>query len=466
MPNKRKIVVIGLDCATPKTLFEDFIDDCPNIKNLLNHGVYGKLKSSDPPITIPAWMVLSTGKKPGTLGIYGFRHRKGNSYTDYWIANSRVIKEPKIWDFIGKKGLKSIIVGVTPTFPVEPLNGNLIAGFMTPNVLSNYTYPPFLKFELFDKVGDYIIDVNYRAVNFRTNSKEQLLIDLHEMTNIQFKTIRYLMKTKEWDYTQFVIIGLDRIHHAFWKFYDKTHPRYEPGNIFESAMKNYYKKLDKEIGEILELIDKNTIVFIVSDHGAKAMKGCLCVNLALEQLGLLKFKTRPTKKTRLEDAEIDWENTYAWGWGGHYARIFLNVKGREEFGIIESKDYEEWRDKVRKLLKGVLDDQGNQMNTKIYKPEELFHVINGDAPDLMVYFDDLNWRSAGTVGYKTIYLDENDIGPDNAVHDYFGVFIIYDPTKKIGKQIEDLNILDIAPTILDLFGLEIPEDMEGNIIEF
>ena len=95
---KKKVVVIGLDCATPKTVFEDFLGDCPNIKRLMEYGVYGNLRSSDPPITIPSWMVLSTGKSAGTLGVYGFRHRKENSYTDFWIANSSTIKEPKIWD--------------------------------------------------------------------------------------------------------------------------------------------------------------------------------------------------------------------------------------------------------------------------------------------------------------------------------------------------------------------------------
>ena len=68
--NKKKLVIIGLDCATPKTLFEDFLDDCPNIKKMVEQGVYGKLRTCDPPITIPAWMVMSTGKKAGTLGIF------------------------------------------------------------------------------------------------------------------------------------------------------------------------------------------------------------------------------------------------------------------------------------------------------------------------------------------------------------------------------------------------------------
>jgi predicted AlkP superfamily phosphohydrolase/phosphomutase len=457
----KRIIVIGLDCATPKTLFEDFIDFCPNIKKLMENGVFGKLRSSDPPITVPAWMTMSTGRNAGELGLYGFRHRKSNSYTDFWVANSQNIQKPKIWDIIAQKGFKSIVVGVPPTFPAQPINGNLITGFITPDSLSKFTYPPELKEEVLEAVPDYEFDVK-----FRTDNKEQLLIDLYKLTRKHFEIVKYLIKNKQWDYCQFVIIGLDRFHHAFWKYYDKSHHKYVPKNIFESAMKNFYKFLDDQIGVLLKLLNENDTVIIVSDHGAKAMKGCLCVNMALERLELLKFKEKPTSKTRLDEAAIDWSNTYAWGWGGYYARIFLNVKGREQNGIIEPEDYEEWREKLKKVLKEIPDDKGKPMNTKVYKPEELYSIVRGDAPDLMVYFDDLSWRSAGTVGYDSMYLEENDTGPDDAVHDYFGVFIISSLNKKIGKQLETKSILDIAPTILKIFGIGIPEDLEGKNIEF
>ncbi|GAG86004.1 unnamed protein product, partial [marine sediment metagenome] len=269
------------------------------------------------------------------------------------------------------------------------------------------------------------------------------------MTEVQFKTIKYLMKCKKWNYFKFVIIGLDRFHHAFWKYYDKTHHKYEPGNKFEYEMRNYYKFLDKEVGEILHLLDNNTTVLIVSDHGAKAMKGLICVNMALKKLGLLKFKKRPKPGTKIESAEIDWNKTHAWGWGGYYARIFLNVEGRESNGIIKKKNYEKMRDKIIKQIKSIKDNKGNSLNTKVHKPEDFYSVIRGDAPDLMVYFDDLNWRSAGTVGYDSMYLSENDTGLDDAIHDYYGIFIIYDPKKKIGKNLGIKNILDIAPTSLN-----------------
>ncbi|MHA2054814.1 MAG: alkaline phosphatase family protein [Candidatus Hodarchaeales archaeon] len=459
--NKRKLVVIGLDCATPRTIFKDFLDDCPNIKKLVKNGVYGKLRSSDPPITIPAWMVMATGKKAGTLGLYGFRHRKENSYNDFWIASSYSIKEKKIWDILEENGLRSCILGIPPSYPVQPIYGCLIAGFIAPDIDSNYTYPLELKDEIKKQVGNYILDAN-----FRVDTKEKLLAEIYEMTEIQFKTIMYLLNNKKWNYFNFVIIGLDRFHHAFWKYFDIQHPLYEPNNKFETEMKKFYKFLDKKVGEVMDILDDKTTVIVASDHGAKAMKGLICVNIALEKLGLLKFKEIPKPGTRIDNAQIDWSKTTAWGWGGYYARIFLNVQDREPNGIIKKENYEAVRNEIIKKLKSIKDDKGNPMKTIIYKPEELFPTIRGDPPDLMVYFDDLNWRSAGTVGYDSMYLKENDIGPDDAVHDYYGVYIIYDPKRKIGKDLGTKNILDIAPTSLKLLGINVPEDMEGNVIDF
>jgi len=461
MNEKRKVIVIGLDCATPNTLFKEFINNCPHIKNLMEKGIYGKLKSCDPPVTVPAWMVMATSKNPGKLGIYGFRHRKNNSYSDFYLNSSYSIKEPKIWDILGEKGLKSCIIGVPPSYPIKYINGNMISGFLAPDTSSKYTYPPELKREIKENIGDYILDIK-----FRIDDKDQILKDLYEMTKIQFKTVKYLIGKKQWSYFQFVIIGLDRLHHAFWKYYDKNHNKYVPGNKYELEMKKYYAYLDFEIGRILEYLDDNTIVIVVSDHGAKAMKGCISVNMALEKLGFLKFRVKPKPGTRIQDAEIDWNKTSAWGWGGYEARIFLNMVDRESNGIIKKENYDNVRDSIAKKLKNLKDDKGNKINTKVHKPENLYQFINGDPPDLMIYFDDLNWRSVGTVGYDSMYLMENDRGPDDAVHDYYGIFIIYNPKRKIGKNLGTKNILDIAPTILNFYGLEIPDDMEGTTIEF
>ena len=105
------------------------------------------------------------------------------------------------------------------------------------------------------------------------------------------------------------------------------------------------------------------------------------------------------------------------------------------------------------------------MNTKIFKPGDIYTELRGDPPDLMAYFDDLYWRSAGTVGHNKLYLDENDKGPDDSVHGMEGVFIMYDPEKTFNKKkLNNLDIKDITPTVLNKYNLAAPSAMEGKII--
>jgi predicted AlkP superfamily phosphohydrolase/phosphomutase len=81
----------------------------------------------------------------------------------------------------------------------------------------------------------------------------------------------------------------------------------------------------------------------------------------------------------------------------------------------------------------------------------------------MVYFDDLYWRSAGTLGYETCYLLENDTGPDDAVHAQDGMYILYDPRHE-RRMNKDIDILDVAPTVLQTLGIPVPSDMKGKVI--
>src|ERR1700750_250954 len=110
-----KTLVIGLDCAAPEILLQQ--EDLPNIRRLMEAGCYGRLESVIPPITVPAWMCLSTSQDPGSLGVYGFRNRVNHTYSGLGIADSRSIQTPAIWNYLGDQGKKSIIVGVPPGFP-------------------------------------------------------------------------------------------------------------------------------------------------------------------------------------------------------------------------------------------------------------------------------------------------------------------------------------------------------------
>lgn len=452
-----KVVIIGLDCCTPQLLFDQWIDLLPNIKNLMKNSIHGELTSSIPAITVPAWMSMMTSKTPGELGFYGFRNRKNYSYDEMFFATGNSVKEDAVWDILSRHGKKSLVVGVPPSYPPKPLNGNMISCFLTPGTDSSFTYPKELKSEILEQMGDYIFDV----ARFRTEDKDNLIKQIYNLANNRFQTFSYLLQQKEWDFAMMVEMGVDRLHHGLWRFTDPDHPKYKPGSKYEHVIRDYYIYIDMKIGKIVELLDDDTAVMIVSDHGAQKMEGGICFNDWLIKEGYLKLKEKPSHTVPFSNDLVDWENTIAWGSGGYYGRLFLNVKDREPSGAIPARDYEKVRNELIDKISQITDPDGNNIHCKAYKPEEIYPEVKGIAPDLIVYFGDLYWRSVGTVGNSSIWTFENDTGPDDANHAQEGIFILNDRKERETVRAEKLQLMDVAPTALELMEIPVPGDMRG-----
>ncbi|NOZ29409.1 MAG: phosphodiesterase [Chloroflexi bacterium] len=455
----RRLFVIGLDCAEPSLVFDRWRSGLPNLARLMAEGAYGRLQSCHPPITIPAWSSMLTGKDPGQLGFYGFRNRASYGYESLVVASSALVRHDRVWDILGRAGRRSILVGVPQTYPVRPLHGWMVSGLLTPSHEVPYTYPADLQREIETLVGEYEFDVR----DFRTEDKERLLRDVYRMTEKRFTVVKHLLRYKPWDFFMFVEIGLDRIQHALWRFMDPEHPRFEPGSPFANAIRDYYRYLDREIGQLLGLLDEDVVVLVVSDHGAQKMDGGFCVNEWLIREGYLALKAPPRGMTLLEQCEIDWAHTRAWGIGGYYGRIFLNVRGREPQGIIPPERYEEEREILRAKLEATTDHLGRPLGTVALKPEEIYREVHNIPPDLLVYFGNLRWRAVGSVGIGAIHTFENDTGPDEANHAPMGIFIWWDPRRRLGgRELVGLHIEDVAPTILSIMGIPPPPTMEGH----
>ena len=459
---KQKVFVIGIDCAEPSLVFGPWQDDLPNLRKLMQAGTYGNLESCIPCITVPAWACMLSGKDPGQLGLYGFHNRVDHSYQQMRVANSKALNAPLVWDYLSRVGKEVVIVGVPPSYPPRPVNGVMVGCFLTPDTGTDYTYPASVAQELKSHVGEYPVDV----LQFRTLDKGHLLKQVHDMTDKHFCTIEYLMKKRSWDFFMFVEIGMDRIHHGMWRYHDSTHPGYEPDSPFKTAVYEYYRYIDERVGKLLDLLDEDTAVLVVSDHGCKQMKGGINLNEWLIQEGYLVLKERPDGTTELEDCEIDWEHTRAWGGGGYYGRVFMNVRGREPQGIIDPSEYEGVRNELVKKLESLADPQGRPMSTRAYKPQDIYRECRGIPPDLIVYFSQLEWRALGTVGSGRVHTFENDKGPDSANHSPAGMLIYYDPRRPGRGHVSGTSLLDIAPGLMHLMGLPIPGNLAGRVPPF
>ena len=454
----KRVMVIGLDCAAPELVLDAWLDELPTIKRLTQRGSHGVLRSCDPPITVPAWSVMTSSRNPGTLGFYGFRNRKDRSYERLSLADSRAVRLPRVWDLLSLRDRPVVVLGVPQTYPVSRVNGVMVSCFLTPDVATNeYTYPPELRDEIEELVGTYMVDVP----NFRTDDKDTLLADLETMTERRFALAEHLLETRPWELFFMVEMGTDRIHHAFWRYFDPEHRLYESGNRYESAMLDYYKALDAKIGSLLRHADEETAVLVVSDHGVKRMDGGICVNEWLRREGYLTLMEEPAAPTRLTPELIDWSRTRAWGEGGYYSRVFLNVEGREPQGVVPQADYEAVRGELKQRLEALGDENGSPIGTVAHRPEELYPERRGIAPDLLVYFGNLGWRSVGQVGTGTVHVFENDTGPDDANHAHEGMYLLATPDGAVGAA-GRRDIRDIAPTILELLDEAVPAEMEGT----
>lgn len=452
-----KTLVIGLDAAVPELLFGD--SRLVNIRRLMEMGCYGRLESIVPPITVPAWMCMSTSRDPGSLGVYGFRNRVGWTYGDLGIVNSKSIRAMALWDQIAREGNRANVVGVPPNYPPRKINGTSVGCFLTPGTTEHvYTHPAARSDEINRLVGDYPVDVR----GFRTENKAWLLDEIYSMSRKHFEVIRHLMQTTEWDHFQFVEIGLDRIQHGFWKHHDPEHRRHPEETPYRNAIRDYYRYLDDEIGGLLELLDDETLVVVLSDHGAQRLDGGFCINEWLVREGDLVLNGYPDAVTGLRELDIDWARTRAWGEGGYYARLFLNVKGREPQGTVHPDDYEKVRDELIAKLEATVDDEGRPMGTVAFRPEDIYRDVRNIAPDLIVHFGGLYWRSIGGVGYPAVHVQENDTGPDDCNHSQFGSFVLAGSNVPISGEVDGAHLLDVAPTVLELAGYDVPETMQGT----
>jgi predicted AlkP superfamily phosphohydrolase/phosphomutase len=458
----KKIFVFGIDGAMPEKVFGEWLDELPNMKKLMQQGCYAKLNSTIPPLTAVAWTSMRTGKPPAEHSIFEYIFRKNNSYTDIGVISSNNIKEKSIWHVASENNKKSIVCSIPITWPIKPFNGIAISGFLTPGIESEYTFPIDFKKEietLFDE--PFILDIH----DHRKLSKKELLEKCIQITEMHFKLMKYLIQNKEWDLFFGVIMASDWVNHGFFKYMDNKHRNYEPNSEFKDTLKDYYKLLDRNLGELISLLEKGTTIIIVSDHGMTRMHNRLNLSDWLLKRGYLVLKEESKIKLPLKPEMIDWEKTRAWAIGAYECQIFINLKNREPQGCVDEKDYDKLIDTIQEGLSQIKGDNGEELDTRFFRKKiDFIGKNNQHAPDLMVYLDNLRYGcNNALIHNKTMWNIETLKGKDDAGHSQQGIFIMNKSTKR--GDIGEIDILDIAPTILNRLNIKIPEDFKGKVIK-
>lgn len=465
-PPPARVAIIGLDGVPPELLFDQLLDQLPNLAGLKAAGRWGPLTSSIPPITVPAWACLASGLDPGQLGLYGFRNRADHGYGDLALASARDLAAPCLWDLAGEAGLSSVVLGLPLTYPPRPLKGAMVAGPLTPNKEAAFTYPRSLR-PMLDQwaQGDYLIDLT----GFRQMERAELARQAQLMAARRFLVARRLYRRYEPHLLIMVEMGPDRMHHAFWRFQDPDHRLHQAHSPHGQALAQHYRGLDQHLGRLLAELAPGTLVLVVSDHGARSMAGGLAINEWLISQGFLRLLRRPEGPGPLDPELVDWPGTRAWSSGGYYARIFLNLAGREPQGTLAPHQAQSFKAELTRRLEQMPGPDGRPLGNQVFDPQHIYHQVRGVPPDLILYPGGLAWRAVGSVQPQDkppLFVYENDTGPDDANHSQQGVVIaarLGGPAlPRAGQPLGPASIYDVAPTVLSWLGLPRPEAMQGQ----
>ena len=498
MKNK-KVLIIGLDGATFDYIFPLIKKGrLPNLGKLIKEGSWGYLESTVQPITGSAWPSFMTGKTPAKHGVFDFIQQEVKA--DVSLVNSRSIKAETIFDILSRHNKKVIAINVPVTYPPWKINGIMITGMLSPEN-ANITYPEKLKEEL----KDYRVDIE---TSYREGSEQEFIDDITNLLKIRVKVTTNLLIKNQWDFAMVVFRGTDVIPHYFRKYMDEGHPEYPKSNKrFENAISDIYEENDRAVGELLKIIPDDTSVFLMSDHGHGRLRKMINLNMWFLKNGFLTLKKsakvmlkynlfkiglspqnvyRVLSRLRIQNiiphinrqsrnkilnamlsfSDVDWSKTKAYSLG-HIGQIYINLKGREKFGIVNrGKEYEDVRNEIIEKLKKLKDPEtGEYVIDKVVKKEEIYSGPFLDrAPDLYVFSKDSEYDCFALMAQSTEIFSKH-FKKQSGNHRLHGIFVANGPDIKKDNQTKDAKIIDIVPTILYLMGIPIPDDLDGKILK-
>ncbi len=490
----KRVLIIGLDGATFSVL-SPMMDQgrMPRLKEFITAGGSGTLRSTVPPITPAAWTTFLTGKLPGTHGILDFERYDVHTNALSWNTTYCLDHVRSIWHILSDKGFKVGSINVPMTYPASKVNGCMVTGFETPSTESDFTWPPDLKHDILKRFPDYSYKTRWRR---KAMGGDDVFADNLAYINKSFfqgaDLTKFCGEKFGWDVLMVVFKLVDNLQHKTWKYLDpRTRDRY-PERAEMTAL--CFNELDEAVGQLLDYAkDHDAHVIIVSDHGHGSLEGKVQPNLILNRWGYLKLKgiaarasqrarhliNRQAKRkqgkfatrnfTLEDDLAVDFSRTKAAVMhAGMAGFLYINLKGRQETGIVEASDYEALRDELRErfLAQTCQTPDGRSINVfpEVYKPEELYSCSRAEQewlPDLLLIPAEAmavvrKIRGSTPVQWLSAERMEGTHRPE-------GILAAAGPGIAAGRTV-DSDIVNVAPTVLAMMGINVPDDMEGQVI--
>lgn len=478
--NHGKVSMIGLDGAT-FALLKPLMDSgvMPFLRRFLQEGVHGDLLSTRNPLTPPAWISMITGRSPHVHGIYDFLRpatlEDGSVFLK--VNDSRDIRSEVIWSIAQRSGRRATSLNFYGMSPPPPIDGYLISGFVPWKHLRHAMYPTGL-FDTIKQMPDF--DYKNLAMDIGEEKKcvQGLLEGEHEDW-IKLQSDRdtawaqiccRLMESDRTDLTALVLDGPDKIQHLFWRFVDPELQPAAPDPWFtriRTLCLNYYRQLDANIERLVEASGPNSDIVMTSDHGFGATTEVVYINEWLARHGYLRWResahhgeTGKLTADHMKDhlGMVDWRNSVAYCPTPSSNAIYVKRANGSSPGV-KSAEYLEFCLRLRQQLLDFRDPANGKpvfVGVDANKLEGTPYVE--PSPDITVRLRD--------GGFVSILRSAEIVVPRkhaDGTHRPNGIFIARGPRIRRGAQVGALSLLDIAPLLLHLLGIPIPDDLEGRV---
>jgi predicted AlkP superfamily phosphohydrolase/phosphomutase len=481
-----KTLLIGLDGAT-FSILDSLMDEgvMPRLKELIASGVRAELTSVIPALTPPAWTSLMTGRSPGNHGIFDFlRFELRTGDRQLRVLDSGDVACETVWSMLSRQGLKTTVLNFPMTFPARDISGNLVPGWVPwrhlrlachPRTLYEWLSAALPAFNPRELAMDMSLEERALEGCHREEDYENL-IKLHIRRERQwFDVLMHLMREAPADLTAVLFDGVDKLQHFCWRFLDR--------NIFSASASGlesrirgwcleYFREVDRFIGEIVAMGGEDASVVLASDHGFGPTVEVFYLNAWLHLHGYLAWADAANVEQKHSETlglgtmarrfyEIDWDKTTAYCPTPSSNGIFISPAASEGKGV-PAERYESFRRELADKLRQFTDPaSGEPVVKQIWTREEAFAgALMRSAPDLT-----LSLRDGGLV---SILPSEVLIKPrteTTGAHRANGVFVATGPGIRSGVSLPPLSILDICPLLLYTLSLPIPQDLEGRLPE-
>lgn len=508
----RRLFVLALDGASPE-LIERWASEgrLPHLRKLLEEGTFGPLESVIPPVTGAAWGSFLTGLSPGRHGVCEWLRRRPGSYR-LELTDGSALPSPTLFEWLSAHGLRVGVVSIPLTYPfpfrVHEGEGErkgegevfAVGDLLTPPGRP-YTHPPSLQRELEEVLGErYPLTPppwpgGHRAARW--------LGQLTRSLELRARAILYLASHQDWDVFLAHVMETDSVQHQMWHILDgQPRPRYEAVRfaVDRNPVLEIYRRADALVGEILSLLDDGDLLWVISDHGFGPHRYNLHLNTWLLRRGFLRLRENlPTRLKRalyelgivpenlypwearlgllgrgsgdpaqayrwlsrfaLSTPNVDWSRTVAYSYG-NVGQIFLNRRGREPQGIVSPRRAPKVLEEIEDALREWRNPwTGEPVVERLYRAEELYGVpMDAQGPDLV--FLPAEGHSPMGLSEFLSHRTVTHAVAHSGWHRLQGVFLGRGAGLSPGRTA--LKLLDLFPTICELFGVPVPSGLDGR----